>query len=1116
MVQHQALRMRDPENHQATIEERSSNRRRRLNCAATLPVLYKSLDASPAQSKHFEWSMRLSWRDLASPPPMRPLHRTMTPAPQSRRPRRLLAKATASHDRQSASVAKWVEQTLAGMSLRQKLGQMLMVECVGRFAPANSAEKEKILAEVQRNHVGGIIIGTDRGPLGIVRSQLFPTAILINELQHLARIPLVVGADFESGTRMRIDEGTPFPSAMAIGATGDPSLAYQAGRITALEARAAGVTWIFAPDTDLNNNPDNPIINVRSFGEDPQRVSEFVAQFVRGVEDHGALATAKHFPGHGNVTVDSHLALPTVEGTLAALQKNELVPFRAAIDAGVSSIMPGHLAVPALESAGDTPATISRAILTGLLRDEMKFRGLIVSDALDMGGVTSLFPPGEIAVRAVLAGVDVLLMPPAPAAAIVSLEAAVQSGRIAEKRIDASVRRILAAKATLGLHRSRAIDVAKLSHDFTRPEYLAQSQAIADRGVTLLRDARRPRLVPLDSTHPLRVLLVALSADSDSCPAEAFEADIRPRVDSLTVLRADSRFSRVDQLRLPPAATYDVAIAALFVRVADRKGNVGFPEDRRVFVNELLSTGKPAAIVSFGSPYLIERFPDAPTWLAAFATNDVAQRAAARALFGEISIGGKIPVTVPGVAQRGDGLSSSAVPMTLAPASRALDSRLAPAYELLHRAVADDAFPGGVLAVGHHADIAIHSFGRLTYDSKTKAAKLARVTTDTIYDVASLTKPIVTTTAVMMLVEDDSLDLDAPVSRYLPEFAAASNNDPDPAWRERVTIRHLLLHSSGLAAHRDFYMRFNKPAGPGASARNTSGVLARVMSEPLVREPGAQIEYSDLGFILLGAIVERVSGSSLDAFASAHIFAPLGMASSFFNPPARLRARIAPTEHDRAFRRRTIHAEVHDENAWAMGGVAGHAGLFSTAGDVGIFAQMMLNGGIYAHRRILLRAAIREFTERQEIGASAHALGWDVPVAPSSSGSHFSPRSFGHLGFTGTSLWIDPDRELFVVLLTNRVHPTRDNDQIRRVRPALHDAIAESLRAATPVVASSLTESSGVDSPRAEALSESAGTESARTGASRTESSRISSSRTASSRTAFSRTALPFVPDRGG
>jgi beta-N-acetylhexosaminidase len=978
------------------------------------------------------------------------------------------------------------------MSLREKLGQMLMVECVGRFAPANSADREKILAEVQCNHVGGIIIATARGPLGIVRSQLFPTAILINELQRLARIPLLVGADFESGTRMRIDEGTPFPSAMAIGATGDPELAYQAGRITALEARAAGVNWIFAPDADLNNNPDNPIINVRSFGEDPHRVSDFVAEFVRGVEDHGALATAKHFPGHGNVTVDSHLALPTVEGGSAALKKNELVPFRAAIDAGVSSIMPGHLAVPALESARGTPATLSRAILTGLLRDEMKFTGLIVTDALDMGGVTSLYPPGEIAVRAVRAGVDVLLMPPAPAATLARLEAAVNSGRIPEKRIDASVRRILSAKARLGLHRSRAIDVAKLGHNFARPEYLAQSQAIADRGVTLLRDARRPRLVPLDSTPPLRVLLVALSADSDACPAEAFESEIRPRVDSLTVLRADARFSRVDQLRLPPAATYDVAIAALFVRVADRKGNVGFPDDQRIFVSDLLATGKPAAIASFGSPYLIERLPDAPTWLATFATNDVAQRAAARALFGEISIGGQIPVTVPGVARRGDGLCSPAMPMTLAPASRELDSRLASAYKLLDRAVAEGAFPGGVLAVGHHAKITVHSFGRLTHDSK-----VARVTPDTMYDVASLTKPIVTTTAVMMLVEENLIDLDAPVSRYLPEFAPGSKNDPNPGWRERITVRHFLLHSSGLAGHRDFYLQGKKPTG--------RGILARVIAEPLVHEPGAQIEYSDLGFILLGAIVERVAGTPLDAFASARIFAPLGMTSSFFNPPAWLRTRIAPTEHDRAFRRRAIHAEVHDENAWAMGGVAGHAGLFSTAGDVGIFAQMLLNGGIYAHRRILARATIREFTARQEIGASAHALGWDVPVAPSSSGNHFSPRSFGHLGFTGASLWIDPDRELFVVLLTNRVHPTRDNDQIRRVRPALHDAIAESLRAPTPV-ASSLTESSEGDSSRAESSStESRGAESARG----------ESSRTASSRTASSRTALPFAPARG-
>jgi beta-glucosidase-like glycosyl hydrolase/CubicO group peptidase (beta-lactamase class C family) len=941
-------------------------------------------------------------------------------------------KSPRSKARPSAGSATWVETTLKKMTLREKLGQMLMPYCFGAFTSTESPVYKELLHEVKENHVGGFIVGTVRGPLGIERSEVYPTAVITNELQGQAKVPLLFGADFESGAGMRLEEGTSFPSAMAVGATGDPKLAYAIGKTIALEARAAGVRWIFAPDADVNNNPDNPIINIRSFGEDPQRVAEYVTQFVRGVEENGALATAKHFPGHGDVSVDSHLALAVVPGDRKQLEGTELVPFRAAIGAGVGSIMTGHLSVPAFEPDPTVPATLSPRVLTGLLREEMKFRGLIVTDAMDMGGVTSLYTPGEAAVRSVLAGSDVILMPPVPDAALAGLEEAVKSGRITEKRIDESVRRILQAKSRLGLDKNRLTDVARLNEKFARPEYASEAQSIADRGVTLLRDSAR--LLPLDATRPLRVLLVSLSADPDPYPGEDFEPEIRWRVNSLAAMRADTQFVSASTLKLPPPESYDVAVAALFVRVADRKGNVGLPDDQRAFVNQLLASGKPCAVVAFGSPYLIERFPNAKTWLAEFSTNDVSQRAAARALFGQTAITGKIPVTVPGTVKRDDGLQVAANPMMLEPAPSAMSDRMKPVFALLDRAVADGAFPGGVLAVGARDQLVVHPFGKFTRDAKAAAVKA-----DTIYDLASLTKPIVTTTAVMMLVAQKRLDIDTAVARYLPEFGAWAKSDPDPAWRARVTVRMLLLHDSGLPAHRDFYK----------DAKGPDAVLARVMAEPLVHEPGKQMEYSDLGFILLGEIVERLTGDSLDAFAKQDIFTPLGMKNSLFNPPPGLRARIAPTEDDKTYRKRLIQGEVHDQNAWAMGGVAGDAGLFSTADDVAVFAQMILNGGIYAHHRLLTRAEIQEFTARHTFGNEARTLGWDVPMDPAATGRYFSPISFGHYGFTGTSLWIDPQRGLFIVLLTNRVNPTVDNIKIRQVRPALHDAIFEALGVAT-------------------------------------------------------------------
>jgi CubicO group peptidase (beta-lactamase class C family) len=287
----------------------------------------------------------------------------------------------------------------------------------------------------------------------------------------------------------------------------------------------------------------------------------------------------------------------------------------------------------------------------------------------------------------------------------------------------------------------------------------------------------------------------------------------------------------------------------------------------------------------------------------------------------------------------------------------------------------------------------------------------------------------------MLLVQQKRLDLDTPIARFLPEWSAAAKSDPDPTWRARVTSRMLLLHDSGLPAHRDFYK----------DAKGKDAVLAHVLAEPLVHEPGKEIEYSDLGFILLGEIVERLTGLSLDAFARKEFFVPLGMDDSLFNPPPKLRDEIAPTENDTNYRKKLIQGEVHDQNAWAMGGVAGHAGLFSTASDLSAFAQLILNGGIYENHRVFTRALLNTFTARQTIGNSARTLGWDVPLDPAATGHYFSPQSFGHYGYTGTSLWLDPERGLFILLLTNRVNPSVENLKIRQVRPALHDAVFEAL-----------------------------------------------------------------------
>lgn len=924
------------------------------------------------------------------------------------------------HDAES-----WVKRTIARMRLEEKLGQLVMLTFQGEFTSSESAEFRWLQRAIEHNHVGSFMLGARLGPLGIEIGKPYATAAMINLLQKTARIPLLFAADFERGTAMRLAGGTSFPHAMSVAATGRPEDAYTVGRITATEARAVGVHWIFAPVADVNSNPDNPIINMRSFGEDPRRVSAFVEAYVRGVEENGALSTAKHFPGHGDTLIDSHLDLSSVSSDRAHLEAVELPPFRAAFAAGASTVMTGHLAVPALDPAG-TPATLSPKMIAGLLREELGYDGLVITDSLDMGGIAHHYAPDEAAVQALLAGADLLLQPPVLDAALAALKEAAESGRLPLARIDQAVTRVLRAKARVGLQRNRLVDLDSLPNLLARAEFACSAGEIADRGITLLRHAQP--LLPLDATRPLKLLLLSVAGDPDIHPGRAFESEIRRHIDSFESLRFDTRFAPIGNLDLSKLGACDAVILALFVRVADRKGSVALPDEQASAVHRLLASGKPVIVACFGSPYVIRHFPEAKIWLGIFSNAEVAQRAAARAIFGQTPISGRIPVNVPGAVCIGAGIDLPANPMKLVPASADISAKLSPAYELLKQGMSDHAYPGGVLAVGHKGQLFVHPFGRQTY-----AADSAKVDENTIYDAASLTKPVVTVTLAAMLAEAGQLDVSAPVSRYLPKWTCGADRER----RERVTIAHLLAHAAGLPKHEDYFLKL----------KSRSEILAAAIAEPLAYDPGAESLYSDIGFILLGAVIERLTGRGLAELAQERIFAPLGMTDTMFCPPGSLRARIAPTERTSGQRKRVLHGEVHDENAAVMGGIAGHAGMFSTGPNLAIFCQTILNGGIYAHQRILRRETILNFTSPTPLAANTRTLGWNVPTEPSSSGRYFSKQSIGHTGFTGASIWIDPQKELFVVLLTNsnRTHPDPNYDEIRRIQPAVHNSIAESL-----------------------------------------------------------------------
>src|SRR5258708_618808 len=487
-------------------------------------------------------------------------------------------------------------------------------------------------------------------------------------------------------------------------------------------------------------------------------------------------------------------------------------------------------------------------------------------------------------------------------------------------------------------------------------------------------------------------------------------------------------------LKLPPADTYDLAILGFFVRVSDRKGNVDVPAEQAALAEQLYKTGKPVITVGLGSPYLIENFPKAETWLAAFGISDVAQISLARAIFGQIPVRGHLPVTIPGVDMKsGFGIELPENPMTLQAMEVRGEAQLQPAFQVIERAIQDKAFPGATVAIGYRGKVSLHAFGNLSY-----AASAPAVDTHTMYDIASLTKVLATTTLVAKMVEGDfavPLDLDAHIERYLPEWTTG----PQQEWRHQVTVRHLLTHRSGLPAFKEYWR----------TSKNKQDTLTRIFAEPLEYEPGTKEIYSDLGIILMAEIIERLTGRTLDDLAKAYVFNPLAMKDTMYRPAKKLWPWIAPTEIDNNLRHRLVQGEVHDENAFAIGAVSGHARIFSTAPDLASFCQMLLNGGGLGHHRILPRAPIAQITTPQQLSSGTRTLGWAVPTEGGSSGHYLSAHSFGHTGFTGTSIWIDPDREIFIVLLTNRVNPTRENQKIQKVRPALHDAVMRAMRFAT-------------------------------------------------------------------
>lgn len=1062
-----------------------------------------------------------------------------------------------------ADARRWVDETLATLTLRQAIAQLVIPWIPGGYASDTDPDFQELAGWVERG-LGGVSIS-----IGV------PDAYVskLNRLQARAEVPLLVTADFENGgPGMRINHsyalpsllaqggGTSFPPTMAFGAAGDEELAFEYGRITAREARAVGVHWLFAPVLDVNSNPDNPVINVRSFGEDPDAVARLGAAFIRGAHAGGALTTAKHFPGHGDTQTDSHIELPVIAADPDRLDRVELFPFRAAVDAGVDAVMTAHVAVPGV-LGDDRPATLSPYFMTELLREEMGFGGVLFTDALRMGAITDGYGAGEAAVLALEAGSDVLLAPADIGEAIEAVQAAVESGRLTRERIDLSVRRLLEAKARLGLHRDAIVDPRSVASRVGTAEHRAVADRAAAASLTLVRDEGGVVPLPRGGT----VLSVTYARPDDLLAGRSFNTALREMVvgagagtgqaadpgnatASPSVRRPAGALHTVRVGPATPWAVYDsllnaarradAVVVGAYVPPRSGAGSVGVPATFRTFVeslNRIEGTG--TAVISFGNPYLLSAFPGAGTYMAAWGSWEVSQRAAARAIGGAAPVSGRLPVSIPPLHAVGAGLDR--VPATLAdagpggaidplqeagfvpgsgaanltagggaptggpgrwqaadplpdcgewapagalaepgepgaphpptpdlastfcrqgptivsprevdPARAGLSAdSLAALDDFILAALADSAASGAALAVIRRGQIVrLRGYGRLDHDPAAPP-----VTPASIFDMASLTKVLATTSAAMILVQRGAITLDDRVVDHLPWWG-----EGDPA-KSRVTIRQLLVHRAGLPPFRRFFLEMEGRA----AYEDAIGAL------PLDQPPGEATVYSDIGLMTVAFIVEQVTGRAFEAFLQDELWRPLGMADTGFNPDPALWHRVATTELDENYRGYHIHGVAHDENAHAIGGVAGHAGLFSSARDLAVFAQTMLDRGVAGpcradrvsglpcHRSrfgpvaVFAQGQVDRMTRRQS-PESSRALGWDTPSERSSAGDYFSARSFGHTGYTGTSIWIDPTQDLAVILLTNRVNPTRENGKHIPLRRGVHDRVARAITDTPP------------------------------------------------------------------
>jgi len=945
----------------------------------------------------------------------------------------------------------WVDSIMRSLSPEERVAQLIWVAA---FSNRDLSHEVYLSELIKKTGIGGVIFFQDK-PIRQTE--------MINYFRTISKVPLMVVTDGEWGIGMRLEGITKFPYQLTLGAIVNDSLIYRMGKSVANQFTRAGVQINLAPVADVNNNPENPVINFRSFGEDPDNVRRKTLMYMKGLQDNGIVAVAKHFPGHGDTRVDSHFNLPVLSHSRQRLDSVELIPFRSLINNGITGVMPGHLWVTSIDSAPDHPSTISYPIITGLLKNDLSFKGLILSDAMNMGGVTKYTKPGEAEVSALKAGMDVLEYVTDPEGAVRNILEAVKRGELKMESVDEKCRKVLAVKYWTGIRKSNRIEVDNLTNELSSPPLKALIRELYAKAITVI--SNKDNLIPVRNLDKLKIATLAIN----NTGLTGYQKEIS-NYTSVDHYFIDSYSQKDVNALLKKLGKYNLVIAGIFNTDQMSSKNFGIPEALDSFLVKLNYSNR-CIITYFGNPYAIRKIntlEKSDGVIVAYQENEFTESLSAQVIFGGIGSEGLLPVTINEKWHAGFGIKTAGnirvqygFPENAGINSEILDNKI---DSIVNTGLTARAFPGCEVMVARKGVVIFHrTYGYQTFENRIS------VDENDLYDLASVTKVSAALPGLMLLDTEGKFSPDKTLGFYLPDFRKSNKGN--------IGMRDFLAHQAGLTPFIPFWKETLKKDGkykrniynseysskypdevaPGIYINKNyrKKMFSEIKKSPLGDK---KYVYSDLTFIIAPKIIENLSGQKWYDFVTDSIYKKIGAFDISFNPYLRYPlTRIVPTEYDSLFRKQQLHGTVHDEGAAMLGGISGHAGLFATANDLMKLMELYRRMGEYGGEQLIGRDVMEEYTRVQfPENKNRRGLGFDKPLLNNSELSEkdaypaksASPESFGHSGYTGTFVWVDPTYEISYVFLCNRVYPTRNNNLISElnIRSQILQAVYDSIK----------------------------------------------------------------------